>query len=115
MSEQPTALRLADELADYTGFTVVGMDQAAAELRRQHQEIEQLRVREAADLLEIGRLVVQRDELLETLKLVFPALERLKFEADGSYGSNFSQARADTARKNYQAARGAIAKAEGQA
>jgi tetratricopeptide (TPR) repeat protein len=37
MSEQPTALRLADELADYTGFTVVGMDQAAAELRRLHE------------------------------------------------------------------------------
>ena len=36
MNEQPTALRLADELADYTGFTVVGMDQAAAELRRLH-------------------------------------------------------------------------------
>jgi hypothetical protein len=36
MTEQPTALRLADELADYTGFTVVGMDQAAAELRRLH-------------------------------------------------------------------------------
>jgi hypothetical protein len=57
----------------------------------------------------------QRDELLETLKLVFPTLERLKFEADGSYGNNFSQARADTARKNYQAARAAIKKAEGQA
>lgn len=94
MSEQPTALRLADELADYTGFTVVGMDQAAAELRRLHE---------------------LNQELLEALKLVFPTLERLKFEADGSYGNNFSQARADTARKNYQAARAAIAKAEGQA
>jgi hypothetical protein len=85
---------------------------AAAELRRQHQEIERLRVREAADLLEIGCLVLQRDKLLETLKLVFPTLERLKFEADGSYGNNFSQARADTARKNYQAARAAIKKAD---
>jgi hypothetical protein len=89
---------------------------AAAALRRQHQEIEQLRVREAAgDTFDIGCLVLQRDELLETLKLVFPTLERLKFEADGSYGNNFSQARADTARKNYQAARAAIKKAEGQA
>jgi hypothetical protein len=114
MNEKSDALRLADELADYTGFTVTGMDQAADELRRQHREIEQLRVREAADVLEIGRLVVQRDELLETLKLVFPTLERLKFEADGSYGNNFSQARADTARKNYQAARAAITKAEGK-
>jgi hypothetical protein len=37
MSNQPKALRLADELADYTGFTVAGMDQAAAELRRLHE------------------------------------------------------------------------------
>ncbi len=36
MNDQPTALRLADALADYTGVTLAQMDQAAAELRRLH-------------------------------------------------------------------------------
>jgi hypothetical protein len=35
-AEPPEALRLADALADHTGCTLAQMDQAAAELRRQH-------------------------------------------------------------------------------
>lgn len=67
MTTQPTALRLADQLgARYSGFPTC--DEAATELRRQHSEIEQLRVREAADLLEMSYLLAQRDELLEALK-----------------------------------------------
>jgi hypothetical protein len=53
-------------------------------------------------------------ELLTALKLVLPTLERLKFEyADCSYGGNFVQSRADTARRNHDVVRAAIAKAEG--
>jgi hypothetical protein len=66
MNEQPTALRLADELADYTGFTVVGMDQAAAELRRLHAENVLLHERHHFDN---GVLA----ELLEALKRLHDA------------------------------------------
>jgi hypothetical protein len=56
----------------------------------------------------------QRDELLAALKLALPTLQKLKFEADCSYGSNFSRAQAETNRRNYEAACAAIAKAEGE-
>jgi hypothetical protein len=43
MNEKPVALRLADNLyAEYRGFSCVETE-AAAELRRQHAEIERLR------------------------------------------------------------------------
>ena len=44
MSEQqPEALRLADLAGGYTGLTVDEANQAAAELRRLHAEVERLR------------------------------------------------------------------------
>jgi hypothetical protein len=44
MSTQPEAIRLADELADYSEgpYTAVVLEQAAAELRRLHAENERL-------------------------------------------------------------------------
>jgi hypothetical protein len=47
-TQQPEALRLADALADYTGVTLFQMDQAAAELRRLHEENSKLRREVAA-------------------------------------------------------------------
>ncbi len=91
--EQPEALRLAAEV-DEVAQTFPDMAEVSAELRRLH---------------------AVNHELLEALKMVMPTLERLKFEADGSYGKNFSVTRAETACRNYVAARAAIAKAEGQA
>jgi hypothetical protein len=38
-------------------------------------------------------------EALQTLK---PTIERLMYEAEGSYGKNFSGERAEQARKNYR-------------
>ena len=65
MNEKPEALRLADNLyAEYRGFSCIEID-AAAELRRQHAEIERLR-----ELLTEARgakwLVVQ-DNLLDRI------------------------------------------------
>ena len=87
MTEQPTALRLADELADYTGFTVMGMDQAAAELRRLHE---------------------LNQELLEALKDAADAVEQW-----GAYASDYFQSKHDLP-GDIKAARDIIAKAEGK-
>jgi hypothetical protein len=65
-------------------------------------------------LVEVDEFKSQRDELLAVLKLALPTLQKLKFEADCSYGSNFSRAQAETNRRNYEAACAAIAKAEGE-
>lgn len=43
MSKQPEALRLADLAGGYTGLTVDEANQAAAELRRLHADVERLR------------------------------------------------------------------------
>ena len=87
MSKQPEALQLADELADYTGFTVAGMDQAAAELRR---------------------LYAVNAELLQALKDATDAIEHW-----GSYSSDYFQQKWDL-QSDINAARAAIARAEGQ-
>jgi fructose-bisphosphate aldolase class 1 len=102
MTEKALALRLADAIWPWPGISILTggqarkLSQAAAELRRLH-EVEQ-----------------QRDELLAALKMALPTLQTLKFEADCSYGSNFSRTRAETNRRNYEAAVDAIAKAEGK-
>jgi hypothetical protein len=68
MSKQSDALRLADELADYTGFTVVGMDQAAAELRRLYElNIDKTEI--------IASLSATNQKLLSTAELALEALE----------------------------------------
>jgi hypothetical protein len=87
MSEQPTALRLADELADYTGFTVTGMDQAAAELRRLHE---------------------LNQELLESLKDAADAIEHW-----GAYAPDYFKTKHDL-QADIDRARDIIAKAEGK-
>jgi hypothetical protein len=62
---------------------------------------------------EAARLIAAAPEMLEALMSALPALERLKFEAECSYGRNFVKTKTETARNNYQAARAAIAKATG--
>ena len=42
-TQQPEALRLAEIQSDYSGFTIVETQQAQAELRRLHAEVERLR------------------------------------------------------------------------
>jgi len=75
MSNQPEALMLADELADYSEgpYTAVVLEQAAAELRRLHAENEELR--RCAEVEEVEkyaaanrRLYALNGELLESLK-----------------------------------------------
>lgn len=109
MTQKIKALELADQMDAEIRHTVeldMLHHNAAAELRRLHAENELLHERHHFDN---GVL----KELLQTLKLVFPTLERLKFEyADCAYKSNFVQSRADTARRNYDVVRAAIAKAE---
>ena len=63
---QPEALRLADDLAKYLGGNTA--TQAAAELRRQHEEIKLLRERHRGDNVEYTRMLTQRDELLAALE-----------------------------------------------
>ena len=75
MSDQPTALRLAEKLGDYGGCTLAQMDAAAAELRRLHAENEALKAElmEQARVNGMGseresRLMALNAELLEALK-----------------------------------------------
>ena len=58
MSEQPLALRLADALVELDAqFSYPGLcGEAAAELRRQHSEIETLKAERDALLAEVERL-----------------------------------------------------------
>lgn len=50
-------------------------------------------------------------KLAEALRLALPILEHERFKQDASYGGNFSQTRADRARKALDAAREALATA----
>ena len=70
MTKQSEALRLADALEKYWAGES-GHDrerQAAAELRRQHEEITQLRHGAGVANQTIVDIVAQRDALLEALK-----------------------------------------------
>ena len=99
MNTQPEALRLADELdAD---SNIIGYDKHAAELRRLHAEVEELRgaLDEAMWHVKYKELKAVNEELLEALKAMLT-----NWEEDPAYGS-------DAADK----ARAAIAKAGGQA
>lgn len=90
--KQPEALRLADAL-DAAPYSCGCTMEAAAELRRLHAE---------------------NAELLEALKMAWPLIETEKLKQDGSYGSNFVQAKADRIRAVYEKSRAAIAKVEGK-
>ena len=99
MNTQPEPLRLADELdAD---SNIIGYDKHAAELRRLHAEVEELRgaLDEAMWHIKYKELKAVNEELLEALKAMLT-----NWEEDPAYGS-------DAADK----ARAAIAKAGGQA
>ena len=127
MTEKPTALRLADDCDE----GMVDFAEVAAELRRLHAENERLwageafhkvavqqrdaawRERDTAELMSLA-LKAQRDELLEALLLAWPHIEGEKIKQDGSYGSNFVQAKADRIRAVYEKARAAIAAATGE-
>ncbi len=70
MSEKPTALQLADEYAcdGWIAGTRQWCEEAATELRRQHDEIEQLREQNTALDAACAKLEKQRDDLLEALE-----------------------------------------------
>lgn len=70
MSAQPEALRLADEYASdgWIAGTRQWCEEAAAELRRQHAEIDQLREQNTALDATCTKLDMVRDELLEHLE-----------------------------------------------
>ena len=67
MTEQPTALRLADAL-DVRGFLGTTASQAAAELRRLHAECNDLAHQLNESNERNGRLIAQRDALLKALR-----------------------------------------------
>ena len=110
MSAQPEALRLADvsRLSRHHEWHL----QVDAELRRQHEEITQLRHGAAATNLCIVGLVSRRDALLEALKLAWPIIEAEMYKQNCSYGKNFSQTKADRARAAHEKARAAISAVE---
>jgi hypothetical protein len=116
MSEQPEALRLADWLDNYRTTPVDA--QAAAELRRLHAENERLhQINQSHEMklsvrgyeLQIEDLKAVNQELLETLKDTTDAIELW-----GTYASDYFQKKWDL-HSDINAARAAIAKAEGQA
>ena len=64
---QPDALRLADLLQDECGVDGYVLDESAAELRRQHAECNDLARQLNESNERNGRLIAQRDALLEAL------------------------------------------------
>jgi len=100
MSEQPEALRLADAL-DVGEISYTGMCKAADQLRRLHAENVLLHERHHFDN---GVL----KELLQALKDATDAIEHW-----GAYASDFFQQKWDL-HSDINAARAAIARAEGQ-
>ncbi len=69
MSEQPEALRLADELEWQTHWKP-----HAAELRRLHIENEALGLHLSERMKDLARVEAQRDALLEALKEITPSM-----------------------------------------
>lgn len=78
-AEQSRALQLADALADYTGCTLAQMDQAAAELRRLHSEIE--RERESRQEAQ-NQLYAEREHHTNSVKALERKIGRLSTQAD---------------------------------
>lgn len=73
MTQQPEALRLAQELDAY--HTRACHKEAAAELRRLHEEVqEQCRINGMGAEREL-KLMAEKQELLEALKLALPVLD----------------------------------------
>ena len=66
--KQPEALRLAAQLEDTESARLHLLSYAAAELRRQHGEIESMRAERLRTERRLSEVEKQRDELLEALK-----------------------------------------------
>ena len=68
MSKQPEALRLAEAMS-FTFLGNLGIDKAAAELRRQHGEIKSMQAERMRTERRLLAVEAQRDALLEALRL----------------------------------------------
>jgi len=119
MTEKVKALELTgywaakNDQGEYLYSSLRFREETAAELRRLHESHIKAWDVIHSQGVELIALKKQKAELLEALKLVLPTLERLKYQyADCAYESNFVQNSADTARRNYNVASAAIAKAE---
>ena len=97
MSEQPEALRLADVLEDIFIPVIVDRQQAAAELRRLHEENQKLQQQLGESVWNYGEKVRANQELLEALKTVM---------GDANHGQNMTWA------QRCSQARAAITKGE---
>lgn len=91
---QPTALYLADVIAN-DPCSKAHHDAAAAELRRQHEEIKLLRERHRGDNVEYTRMLTQRDELFSALQAM---LTHMGMDEDEWNKPTFDQARAAIAK-----------------
>lgn len=91
MSNQPEALRLADQLKDRFGATVP-TSQAAAELRRQHEEIERLRRSLSAKLSDhingTPCAEIRHHEEVEALRAELAALRHENHNLNWALGSD---------------------------
>ena len=99
MTTQPEALRLADLLEQIDGQHWQVQDSAAAELRRLHAECNDLAHQLNESNERNGRIIAQRDALLEALNAM---LTHMGMDEDEWNRPTFDQARA------------AIAKVEGK-
>ena len=82
MADKPEALRLADALA--CGMTTLtNVDRAAAELRRQHAEIEQLKAQRDALRAELREATEAMDDpAVNNLRTLPEAIRMLRAERD---------------------------------
>ena len=116
MSEKPTALRLADnldylvEIGDYAGTAT----DAAAELRRLHEENQKLHQQLGEAVWNYGEKVRANQELLEALKLALGALEYIHKGANnqGPHTGISWRCVSNKAEPSITAIRAAIAKGE---
>jgi predicted nucleic acid-binding Zn-ribbon protein len=111
MTTQPEALRLADELgklwlADRQSSET--REEAAAELRRLHDELAESQKWRDREEARAERAEAQRDELLQALKDATDAIEHW-----GTYATEYFQKKWGL-QSDINAARAAIAKAEGE-
>jgi hypothetical protein len=94
MSTQPEALRLADVICDYSRYgneseqvaklrRMKANAEAAAELRRLHAECNDLAHQLKESNERNGRLIAQRDALLEALKRMASIIDKMGDMPDG--------------------------------
>ena len=108
MTTQPEALRLADDLDAWTLGKPTHHREAAAELRRLHDELAESQKWRDREEARAEHAEAQRDELLYALKDATNAIEHW-----GAYASDYFQQKWDL-QSDINAARAAIARAEGE-